>query len=355
MNPEHDIESRVERWLKAEARPMPPQVLTAVREVVPRTSQLGRLGPIASERWSRWYGRLGLLAAAAVLVIVAGPAAFDQLRTILHWPDGVGQGVIAPSPSPAASPPPSASPSPAASPTTSPSASPSASPDPFTGTWSTIDVDGSPMTIAFDGNGPTRNVVVEDLRASTCAGEHHVTDGVGTIEGSSIRVVGRGGCAGRPKDLALNVTWTYDPEAGTLRTPADWVTGLGTFSWTRGPVKPDAFNGSWIATDIDGSSMTLSLSGSGLTRDVSYVDDRALDCSPGAAFLAQGSGTIGSVVGDGRFISVSLHGSCAGGASPKDSVEKYKYDYVTDTLIGPLTPLDIGGDPLPQTVTWRRG
>ena len=208
------------------------------------------------------------------------------------------------------------------------------------------------MTLTFAGEGPTRSVVVEDLRATMCAGDRDVSDGVGTIEGASIHVIGSGGCAGRPRDRAVDVTLTYDSAAGTLGSPGD---SSGTFTWTRGAVKPDAFSGTWIATDIDGSSMTLSFGGSGMTRDVSFVDDRTTYCDPVAAFSAVGTGTIGSVLGDGRLIMVSLHGSCAGGASPKDYVEKYKYDYVTDTLVGPLTPLEIGGDPLPQTVTWRRG
>jgi hypothetical protein len=100
--------------------------------------------------------------------------------------------------------------------------------------------------------------------------------------------------------------------------------------------------------------MTLRFGGSGMTRAVSFTDDRTIDCGPGAAFSAEGSGTIGSVLGEGRFIRVSLHGSCPGGVSPRDSVAKYKYDYVTDSLIGPLQPLEIGGSQLPQTVFWHR-
>jgi hypothetical protein len=349
MRREDEVEALVEQWLKDEARPMPPRVLEAVRDVVPRTSQRGRSWPFASERWGRWYPRVGV-AAAAILVLVAGPVAVDRLRTLLPGPAGAGPGILEPSPSPSSSPFAAASPSPASSPTTNASAIS----DPFTGAWSTLDLDGSPMTLTFAGEGPTRTVVVEDLRATGCAGLHWTADGIGTIAGLSIHVVGSSGCSGQPTAIGYDTTWTYDPAQGTLRALAD-ATGGETLVWTLGPAKPDAFSGTWTATGIDGTTMTLSLSGSGMTRDVAYVDQRAPECRPAADFSAAGIGTIGSVLGDGRFIKVSFHGSCAGGVSPRDYVEKYKYDYVTGTLLGPLAPLEIGGNPLPQTVAWRRG
>jgi hypothetical protein len=284
--------------------------------------------------------------------MVAGPTALHGLRSILSSPEGMGAGVDAPSPDVSANPPVEVSASPDAS--ASPLAEGPVATDPFSGTWSTRDVDGSPMTVTMEGEGGTRTVVWEDLRATGCAGDRYITDSVGTIQGASIQVVGLGGCAGKPMDQAFAATWTYDPTTGTLTTPSDWTEGVGPLTWTRGPAKTDAFLGSWVATAPDGSPMTLSLAGVGMVRNVSYVDDGASRCSPGTAFLAAGTGTIGSAFRDGRFISVAFHGSCADGASPTDYVEKYKYDLVTDTLVGPLAPLEIGGDALPQTVTWRQ-
>jgi hypothetical protein len=358
MNPERDVEIRIERWLKDEAQPIPPRVLGAVREVVPRVSQLGEHRFLFPGQWSRWYDRVALAAVAVILVIVAGSNALDQQRSIPQGSrDGVpGTGVASPTADASPSPTAEASASPTASPppSASPLAEAPAPSDPFGGTWSARDVDGSPMTVTIKGDGPTRTVAWEDLRATGCAGDRYITDSVGTIQGASIQVVGLGGCAGKPMDQAFAATWTYDPTTGTLTTPSDWTEGVGPLTWTRGPAKTDAFLGSWVATAPDGSPMTLSLAGVGMVRNVSYVDDGASRCSPGTAFLAAGTGTIGSAFRDGRFIRVAFHGSCADGASPTDYVEKYKYDLVTDTLVGPLAPLEIGGDALPQTVTWRQ-
>ena len=205
----------------------------------------------------------------------------------------------------------------------------------------------------FTGKGKTRSVIMEDLRGTACGGAHYFTSGTGTITARSIRIVARGGCDGRPKDQAFDETWTYDPTTGTLASPA---ADLGTLTWTRGPIKPDGFSGTWVATDIDGSSLALSFSGSGMGRAATLTDDRTPDCGPGVTFSAQGTATIGSVMGDGRYVLVTLHGACVRGAGgSKDSVAKFKYEFLTNTLTGPLAPLEIGGNTLPETVSWSRG
>jgi hypothetical protein len=344
MNPDRDVEARLGRWLKDEAAPMPAHVLEAVRDALPRASQLGEPRFTVPRPWDRWYGRLGLAAAAAILVVVGAPAAFDELRSILRWSSGAGPSLVVPSPSPSARPTPEAS---------APATAEPAGADPFTGRWSSIDVDGSVTTLSFEGSGLTRTVVTEDLRATGCAGAHYINAGSGTIAGLSLHAVGSGGCAGQPIDKPFDQTWTYHPEAGTLTAPLVGIEGADVYTWTRGETV-DAFSGVWGATGVDGSPLTLTFGDSGMTRDVTFVDGRSSYCAGGGAYTATGTATIGSVSPDGRYVTVAVHGSCSGGGSPGNSVEKYKYDFATGTLIGPLAPLSVGGNPLPTTVTWQR-
>lgn len=345
MNPERDVEARIERWLKAEAAPMPAGVLEAVRDALPRVSQLGEPRLVVPRPWDRWAGRVALAAAAAILVVVGGPTALSELRSIMSWSNGTGPQIVVPSPSP------SGGPTPVATQPSTPD--PSITADPFSGTWSTVDVDGSVISLSFEGTGPARTVVWEDLRATGCGGAHYINAGSGTIAAGSLHVVGSGGCAGRPLDQPFDETWTYHPEAGTLTAPLVGIEGADVYTWTRG-AKVDAFSGVWVATDVDLSSLTLTFGNSGMTRSVSFIDDRSSNCPGGAAYSATGTATIGSVTPDGRYVTVTVHGSCAAGGSPNDTVQKYKYDFVTGTLIGPLDPLSSGGGPLPTTVSWHR-
>jgi hypothetical protein len=217
--------------------------------------------------------------------------------------------------------------------------------DGFSGAWSAIDVDGSRMRLTFSGTGPTRAVEFVDFRATICGGDVWAGQGTGTIVESSIEIHGEGGCDGADAEPWLT-TYAYDSATNTVLD--------GTLAWHRGnPL--EAFLGVWTATDVDGSAMTLTFGGSGLTRSVQLFDDLATGaCEPAAAFKGHGIGTIGSVVGDGRFIRVVLSGTCAGGHEPVEADSKYEYDVVSDTLVGPLEPLDIGGLPTPWTVVWER-
>lgn len=333
MSSDRDVESRIERWLAADAQPMPKHVLDAVHEVVPRTGQLGPRGRFDSERWGG-YVRVALAVAAVIVVAAVGPTAVDQLRNVIP-------GVAGPSPTPALSPTPTLSPTPSTSPTTGPTVSL----DPFTGLWWTIDVDGSLMSVSFAGTGATRELAFVDQRATYCAGGAFEQTGLGTVEGDAIHVDGTAGCVGGSAGLPFQTTWRYDSSTDTL--------GDGTNTWSRRGLT-EAFIGIWTATDVDGSALTLSFGGSGLTRNVAFLDDSAAGVCAGVSFGARGAGTIGSVPGDGRFITVSMIGRCDGGANDITYVEKYEYARATDTLIGPLAPLAVGGTPQASTVTWHR-
>lgn len=347
MNSDQDIEARIERWLKDDAAPMPAHVLEAVRSAVPRASQLGEPRFVVPRPWGRWSGRVALAAAAAILVVIGGPTAFGELRSILPWSSDAGPEIVVPSPSP------SPFPEPTPTATYAPTPGPSVGADPFSETWSTIDVDGSVTTLSFEGSGVTRTLVWEDLRATGCGGAHYIQAGSGTIAGLSLHVVGSGGCAGRPLDQPVDETWTYHPEAGTLTSPLVGIAGVDVYTWTRGD-KVDAFSGVWVATDVDGSALTLTFGDSGMTRSAAFTDDRSGDCAGGAAYTASGTATIGSAFPTGRYVSVALHGSCAGGGTAGDTVAGYGYDFVTGTLIGPLAAASDGASPLPTTVTWHR-
>jgi hypothetical protein len=214
---------------------------------------------------------------------------------------------------------------------------------PFTRSWSAVDVDGSVMTLTFVGTGETRTVAYVDLRATTCGGDVYEFTGEGTIVGNVIHVDGSGGCVGDPAG-PFEGTWTYQPDSDTL-----WD---GWVSYHRGNRARDAFLGVWKATDVDGSMMKLTFRGSGLERWVTYRDNLASACDPHAPFRAHGTGVIGSVVGQGMYITVSLDGRCVRGASIDVPDAKYRYDYLTDTLRGPL---DLDGNEIFGAVEWHRG
>jgi hypothetical protein len=202
--------------------------------------------------------------------------------------------------------------------------------DPFKGSWSAIDGDGSRLSVSFSGNGATRTVTLFDDRATCLGGDSMIVSGSGTISGNTIS-----GSWHLPAQCGGEAPfqWTYDPTVGTLFD--------GFVTWYRGDRGPDAFNGVWIATDFDGSSLRLALDGSGLSRDVSFFDDGASVCGPvidgeGINWSGEGTGVIGSTLGFGRFIDVTLSGSCAGSPHEPIDPQTYEYDYVNNQLIGPL-------------------
>ena len=221
----------------------------------------------------------------------------------------------------------------------------SAGGDPFTRSWSAIDVDGSVMTLTFTGTGDTRTVSFVDSRAAGCGGDPYSLDGTGVIEGNDLIATLSGGCARDSQTtLPAAAVISYDPASDTL--------SFVEVTWHRGNWARDAFLGVWHATDVDGSSLKLTFRGSGLTRSVSFMDDLATSCNPDAVLRAVGTGVIGLVLGEGRYITVSLEGGCVGGASVEFPDLMYGYQVATDTLRGPL---GLGGGELYGTFTWHRG
>jgi hypothetical protein len=215
--------------------------------------------------------------------------------------------------------------------------------DPFTRTWSRVDFDGSRETLGFEGSGGAKTFAYRDDRATVCGGGAFEAGGTVVVDGDVATLDGVGGCVGDPSG-PYGATLTYDPATQTLDD------GFGLL-WTRGSGAREAFSGSWRATDLDGSAMKLSFKGSGLERNVTYTDSIATSCDPDAVWMASGTGTIGSTPGQGRYITLALHGGCLGQGSV-DYVEVYRYDVETDTLRGPL---DGDGNELFFSVDWHRG
>jgi hypothetical protein len=197
--------------------------------------------------------------------------------------------------------------------------------DPFKGSWSAIDVDGSRMTLSFAGSGPTRSVTWDEERATCLGGAGFSVTSSGTISGATIS-----GTFGEICDAEATFAISHDAATNTLSF-ADVV-------WQRGDGGPDAFSGVWVATDLDGSAMQLTLEGSGLSRDVSYHDHGASVCGPvvdgeGLDYSAVGTGTIGSSPGIGRFLFVSLVGGCAGTAKDTETAATYEYLHLANQLL----------------------
>ena len=219
--------------------------------------------------------------------------------------------------------------------------------DPFRGTWSTIDIDGSRMTVSFTGKGGSRSFTLVDDRATVCGGDPQVVSGTGAVSGDRIDVEAIARCAGASDGEPFAVTYFHDAE---LRSLFD-----GTLAWRRGFAGPEAFIGAWFATDVDGSAMTLTFGGRGLTRSVTLFDDLATGaCEPDAPIALSGRGLIGSVLGDGRFIAIDISGRCGRSGALVSASSKFEYDVWSNTLIGPLQPLELGGEPTQWTVTWQR-
>jgi hypothetical protein len=280
------------------------------------------------------------LAAAAVVLIAVGVAVGGYIGG-LQTPSGAGGRSPTPS-SPATR---TIDSSPSAGPITTP-----------VGMWTTIDVDGSPMTLSIANSGDAWSVSHADLRATACAGSIMRAQGPASWDGSQLDVEGSAGCDGSPADQPFAPTYIYDPAADTI-TELAVPSNLGPidYVWSRGPTVADAFDGTWVATDIDGTELMLTFSDpNGLGRQVLYHDEHAQFCAVDPGYTASGRGTIGSVSGDGRFIRVTLEGSCDDGSSPRVWDHKYEFDWPTRTLIGPQVPLDIGGTRGLDTVTWSR-
>jgi len=82
--------------------------------------------------------------------------------------------------------------------------------DPFTGAWKAIDLDGSAMTLAISGGGPTRHVVLFDVSCGSCDPSGYPTVGLGTGD-----VIGDA--------LHVTLTWHDAPGPGTAVRPYDFT------------------------------------------------------------------------------------------------------------------------------------
>ena len=215
--------------------------------------------------------------------------------------------------------------------------------DPFTKTWSRIDVDGSRETLSFDGSGTSKTFAYRDNRATSCGGDPFEAGGSVAVVANVATFDGTGACLGGAS-VPVSGEWLYDDASGTIDD------GSGRL-WHRGNGAHEAFSGVWKATDIDGSAMKLTFKGSGLSRAVTYTDDLATSCDPDAVWKAAGTGTIGSTPGQGRYIRVAMEGGCIG-QGQIDYDEAYRYDVETDTLRGPL---NLDGSEHSGTVDWHRG
>lgn len=346
MTGDRDRDEQLTTFLVERAGRLPDEVLDAVDVAVRTTPQVRAVATELPMQRRRLDPR-PLLAAAAVVVVAVGLTLGGYLPDLGRLV-GLGTGSSRPSGVPTVSvpstPPPEATPQPS-SPTEV---------DPFNGSWSTLDPDGSQMTLVFEGAGQTRLTRIADLRSTTCGGDAYFWQGTGTIDGGSIEVVGAGGCAGKPQDEPFAETYDYDAASGTIRGDTEFQ-GPITLVWSRGPLPLEAFRGRWVATDIDGTSLELVLEvADGLEREVVYHDTHAQFCTGLPGYTARGTGTVGAVLGDGRFLRVTLTGACDDGSSPREWEHKYEFEWATGTLIGPLAPLEIGGTRGIETVVWTR-
>lgn len=318
------LDPELEALLSDRAGALSSEVLRAVDAEVRRTPQAG---PSLFERRVRFTRpRWELASAATVAILVLGLAAIAELAPGLFGPMSSGAGTPA-----------SSSPAPVAS-------SPAGS---LAGLWSTVDVDGSVMTVTLLPVGEGWDVTSVDTRASACGGGALVSHGTALTAGGRIEAAMRGGCVGLPTPSgAMPTVWTYDAATDTLRTDAT-VAGVPIeFTWRRGANVADAFSRTWVM-DAAGETRSLRLSGSGLSRAVTYLESGSSRCG-GQAFQAAGSGAIGRQIGEGRILTVALVGGCPGASSGFDW--RFEYHVESDTLVGPL---DATGGSLPETGSWH--
>jgi len=335
MTDQHDQDELLRDFLTRRAGSLPDGVLHAVDAEVARTRQV-RLAPTElplQRRTHRWP----LIAAAAGVIVLVGVVAMGQL--LPSRPGFGGQ----PSRSPAqSSPPPETLPPTAAvvpSPTTG-TGSPA-------GMWSTLDVDGSPMTLSVSTSGSAWSVSWVDLRGTNCAGSIFLAQGAAIWDGSTLTVDGTGGCQGATPDVPFHATIAFDPAADTL-TEHDLPSYLGLIDnvWRRDPTPADAFDGAWKA--VTAPVRALSLDGTGLVRNVRIVEAASALCG-GQAYEATGTGSIGTTSGEGRFLTVTLTGGCPGETG--DSTVKFEYMFGTNRLRGPLSAT---GESIATTIEWER-
>lgn len=207
--------------------------------------------------------------------------------------------------------------------------------DPFVGLWKSVDTDGSDQTLTFSGPDDATRVRLFDQHATggACDPAGPATlEGTGEVSADGTTIVVTFDSLVCPQgeellELPIAVTFVHDPETDTLTDDFGVV-------WHRPRSTPssDAFFGTWVSTDLDGSEQTLSFAGQGDTRVVRYVDENATEaCDDGGRFTAWGHGTV-----DGSTIAVTLERvRCDDRTDRSDlvgSVITYVHDPDTDTL-----------------------
>lgn len=318
------LDPQLQALLSDRAGALSSDVLRAVDAEVRQTPQAGTT---AFERRTRFpRPRWELAAAATVAILVLGVAAIAEIAPGLFGPEPPDAGTSA-----------SSSAAPVASSLTGSLA----------GLWSTVDVDGSVMTVTMLRAGERWDVTSVDTRASACGGGPLVSHGTAPVADGRIEAEMVGGCVGLPTPGGATPSiWTYDTATDTLRTEATVGGAPIEFTWRRGADVADAFSRTWVL-DAGGETRSLRLSGSGLSREVSYLDSGSSRCG-GQPFQAAGSGTIGSQIGEGRLLRTALAGGCPGASSGFDWT--FEYHVESDTLVGPL---DASGGSLPETGSWH--
>ena len=104
--------------------------------------------------------------------------------------------------------------------------------EPFTGSWRSIDFDGSNQHLALGGpqggeNSVYRRVVYVDDFGTVCGGARFFAEGVGVIDGSTISVDFEIYCGNAGNLIGGDfITFTFDGATGTLTDSYDVV-------WTR--------------------------------------------------------------------------------------------------------------------------
>lgn len=100
-------------------------------------------------------------------------------------------------------------------------------PDPFTGSYRSVDTDGSNQLLAFGGPSGIRAVILRDDAATVCGGAPAFVQGVGYVVGNTIFLVVETSCGNAANPIEeMGFTMTVGPRAGQL-TDSFGVT------WTR--------------------------------------------------------------------------------------------------------------------------
>lgn len=330
MSHDPDRDARLTEFLRERAGPLPQGLLEHVDATVRSTAQ-DRVtvdGLPSGRRTKSWVP----LAAAAVLLVAIGYAA-------ARWSDlGPLLGLVGSSNGPRATPTLPAEP-------TTPSEPPASTP--LLGLWSASDIDGSQMTVTVVVQDDALIVTYKDLRATVCSGG--VQTAVATAPMSTVQIVASGlsGCEDTTPADHFEGTWTYSRPDETLSQVGPGIDGNVTIVWRRGPGAPDAFDDDWTS-GTGPTRRTLTLEGGIDGVDATYAAPGIAGCD-GETFTASGLGAIGTVMGEGRYITLTLSGGCSGASEPL--VWKFEYLAETDALSGPL---GLDGEPLDEMVTWER-